>query len=100
MDKKQALVAKHNLPGMSHAGMRAYERSTRDIIWRFLRHRISFPKCIDLLDDELAAAVLRMTTSEDLPALHALVLSNNEAVMLEMERRGPDPLATSTHYKA
>jgi hypothetical protein len=80
--------------------MRAYETITREIIWRFLRHRITFPQCIDLLDDELAAVVLRMTTNEDLPALRALVMLNNDTVMQEMERRGPDPMAPSTHYKA
>ena len=84
---------------MSHAGVPVYEQSTREIIWRFLHHRITFPQCIDLIDAELAAVELRVIP-KDLPALRALVLFDNDTVMLEMERRGPDPLAPSTHYKA
>ena len=79
--------------------MEVYRRETREIIWRFLRHRLTFPQCIELLDSALSD-VEPTLTAEELPALRALVLSNNEMVMMEMERRGPDPLASSTHYKA
>jgi len=79
--------------------MEVYRRETREIIWRFLRHRLTFPQCIELLDSALADVEPRLTADE-LPALNVLVLANNEMVMMEMERRGPDPFASSTHYKA
>ena len=79
--------------------MEVYRRETREIIWRFLRHRLTFPQCIEMLDSALADVESRLTAAE-LPALNALVLSNNEMVMMEMERRSPDPFAPSTHYKA
>jgi hypothetical protein len=72
--------------------MEVYRRKTREIVWRFLRHRLTFPQCIELLDSALADVEPRLTP-EELPALRVLVLANNEMVMLEMERRGPDPLA-------
>ncbi len=64
-----------------------------------MRHRLTFPQCIELLDSALADVEPRLTEAE-MPALRDLVLANNELVMLEMERRGTDPLAPSTHYKA
>jgi len=79
--------------------MEVYQRETREIVWSFLRHRITFARCIDLLDAALADVDPRLA-GEDLIALRQLVLANNEMVMMEMERRGPDPLAPSTHYKA
>ena len=81
------------------SGMEVYRRETIEIVWRFLRHRLTFPQCIDLLDAQLAAVELT-ATAEELPVLRALVLANNEVVMLEMERRGPDPDAPSMPYRA
>ena len=79
--------------------MEAYKRETREIVWRFLRKRITFAQCIELLDSALADVDPKLA-GEQLIALRVLVLANNEMVMLEMERRGPDPDAPSMHYKA
>ena len=67
--------------------MEAYERETRAMIERFLRHEISFPDCIAALDAALADLIPRLT-GEQLTPLRALMLSNNDIVMKEMERRG------------
>ena len=79
--------------------MEVFRRETREIIWRFLCHRITFPQCIEMLDSALAAIEPTLTEAE-MPALRILVLANNELVMLEMERRGPDPHAPSMSYRA
>jgi hypothetical protein len=74
--------------------MDVYRRETREAIRRFLLHQLSFPKCIAALDASLASLMLRMRR-EDLGALRVLILSNNEIVMKEMERRArstPSPL--------
>jgi hypothetical protein len=68
--------------------MEIYEHETRAVIERFLKHELSFPDCIAALDAALAQLIPRMT-SEQLPALRALMLANNDIVMKEMERRGP-----------
>src|SRR5258705_1185670 len=81
------------------SSMLVFRNETREIIWRFLRHRLTFPQCIELLDSALADVEPRLA-AEELPALNVLVLANNEMVMMEMERRGPDPMAPSTHHKA
>ena len=67
--------------------MEAYERETRAMIERFLRHEISFPDCIAALDAALADLIPRLT-GEQLTPLRALMLCNNDIVMKEMERRG------------
>jgi hypothetical protein len=67
--------------------MEAYERETRAMIERFLRHEISFPDCIAALDAALADLIPRLT-GEQLTPLRALMLANNDIVMKEMERRG------------
>ena len=82
----------------SQAVMQVFRDETREIIWRFMRHRLTFPQCIEMLDSALADVEPRLTETE-IPILRALVLANNEMVMLEMERRGTDPLALSTPYK-
>jgi hypothetical protein len=66
--------------------MEAYERETRAMIERFLRHEISFPDCIAALDAALADLIPRLT-GEQLTPLRALMLANNDIVMKEMERR-------------
>ena len=66
--------------------MEVYERETREIIKRFLAHRLSFPECIAPLDAALADLIPRLDI-EDLEELRALMLFNNETVMEEMEKR-------------
>jgi hypothetical protein len=68
--------------------MEVYKRETQEVIKRFLGHRLSFPDCIAALDAALARFIPRLT-DEQLDALRALMLANNEIVMKEMERRGP-----------
>jgi hypothetical protein len=66
--------------------MEAYKKRTREVIERFLNHRLSFPDCIAALDAALADFMPRMTQEQLAPA-RSLMLSNNE--IGEMERRGP-----------
>ena len=68
--------------------MEAYKSETQKVIKLFLAHRISFPDCIAALDAALARFIPKMHR-EELPALRALMLANNERVMKEMERRPP-----------
>jgi hypothetical protein len=68
--------------------MEIYKRQTREIIKRFLTHRLSFPNCIAALDAALADFIPRLDR-EQLDELRARMLENNEIVMKEMERRGP-----------
>lgn len=72
--------------------MDVYKRDTRKVINRFLGHRIGFVACISALDDALAKSIPRLPR-EQLPALRALLLTNNETVMKEMERRGSQRLS-------
>lgn len=67
--------------------MEVYERQTRTVIKRFLGFRLSFPQCIAALDAVLAELLPRLT-GDQIPALRALALANNETVMNEMQRRG------------
>jgi len=64
-----------------------YKRETREIINRFLDHRLSFPDCIGALEAALADGIPRMKDTQ-LPEIRALMLSNNDIVMKEMEKRG------------
>ena len=73
------------------SSMDVYKRETEELIRRFLDHRLSFPECIAALDAALADLTPTLTP-EQLPALRALMLENNDMVMKEMERRGPPPL--------
>ncbi len=70
--------------------MEVYKSETREVIRRFLAHRISFPDCIAALDSALADLTTRMT-GEQLAPIRALMMENNEVVMKEMARRGPPP---------
>ncbi len=70
--------------------MEVYKRETREVIKRFLGHRLSFTACLSALDSAFADLIPRLTGEEFVP-LHALILKNNEIVMKEMERRGPPP---------
>ena len=67
--------------------MEVYKSETREVLGRFLSHRLTFPACIAALDAALAGLLPRLR-AEELPALRQLVLANNEVVMKEMERRG------------
>jgi hypothetical protein len=66
--------------------MDIYKRRTQIAINRFLGHRIGFTDCIAALQDALAVLIPDLPPDE-LPALRALLLANNEIVMTEMERR-------------
>lgn len=67
--------------------MEVYKREALAVIKRFLGHRLSFPDCIAALDASLARLIPRLL-HEDLDTLRAVMLSNNEVVMKDMERRG------------
>jgi hypothetical protein len=73
--------------------MEAYKRRTRLVIKRFLAHKVNFPDCIAALDAAHADLIPRRLTGEQIRALRALMIANNEIVMKEMERRGPTPKA-------
>ena len=68
--------------------MELYRSVTREVIERFLDNGLSFPECITALDAALADFIPRRS-SDQLPALRALMLANNDIVMKEVERRGP-----------
>ena len=75
---------------MYHAGMEVYERKTREIVRRFIGHRLSFPNCIAALDAALTELLPRLTDGQ-LPALRAVMLANLDKVNFEMAQRGaPD----------
>jgi CRP/FNR family cyclic AMP-dependent transcriptional regulator len=75
--------------------MEVYKRETREVIKRFLGHRISFPACVAALDAAFADLMPRLTGEQFAP-LRALILENNNMVMKEMERRGPPPFDAKT----
>jgi len=64
-----------------------YESEAKEIVRRFLAHRLSFPQCIAGLDAALAGLVPRLT-AEQITRLRIVMLANNEVVMKEMEKRG------------
>jgi len=66
--------------------MEVYKGETREVLNRFLHHRLSFPNCIAALDSALAGLVPRLT-AEQIAPLRAIMLANNAIVMEEMERR-------------
>ncbi len=70
--------------------MEVYKSETREIIKRFLNHKLSFADCVTALDAALADLTPRLTDEQFAP-LRILVLENNDMVMKEMERRGPPP---------
>jgi CRP-like cAMP-binding protein len=65
-----------------------FKSETREVVTRFLNHRLSFHECITALDDAFGDLSLRVT-DEQIASVRALVLENNNIVMKEMERRGP-----------
>jgi CRP/FNR family cyclic AMP-dependent transcriptional regulator len=70
--------------------MEVYKSETREVIKRFLDHRLSFPDCIAALDAAVADLTTRLT-AEQIAPLRALMLENNDRVMKEMARRGSPP---------
>jgi hypothetical protein len=66
--------------------MESYKSETREVVNRFLRHKLDFPDCIAALNAALAAFISTVNPKE-LSALRHVVLANNEIVMQEMERR-------------
>ena len=70
--------------------MEVYKSETREVIKRFLDHRLSFPDCIAALDAAVADLTTRLT-GEQIAPLRALMLENNNKVMKEMARRGSPP---------
>lgn len=66
--------------------MQVYVNETREVVRRFLYRQLSFPNCIAALDAALAGLLPRMHP-EQLDDVRAVMLSNNETVMREMERR-------------
>jgi CRP/FNR family transcriptional regulator, cyclic AMP receptor protein len=70
--------------------MDTYRRETQLILKRFLNRRLGFPDCVAALDAALADLIQRISGQQIAP-LRALILTNNEVVMKEMERRGPQP---------
>jgi hypothetical protein len=67
--------------------MEAYERDTKAVIDRFLRHDLSFPECIAALDAALTDFMPSMT-GDEIARVRVVMLANNEIVVKEMEQRG------------
>jgi len=65
--------------------MKVYERETHEIAKRFLDRRLSFPDCIAAQDAGLAA-LMPTLTGEQIARLRAVMLANNETVMMIVER--------------
>jgi CRP/FNR family transcriptional regulator, cyclic AMP receptor protein len=87
-DRPSALISENN-------DMEVYKSETKELIRRFLAHRLSFPDCVAALDDALADLTSRLT-GEQIAPLRVLILENNQIVMKEMERRGPPPFDRKT----
>ena len=69
--------------------MEVYKSETREVLNRFLQHRLSFPNCIAALDAALAGLVPKLTVAQIAP-LREIMLANNATVMQEMEKRWPE----------
>lgn len=66
--------------------MEVYKAETREVLHRFLGHRLKFPDCIAALDAALAGLIPKLIP-EQLPELRAVMLENNERLMKEMMKR-------------
>ena len=66
--------------------MEVYKAETREVLHRFLGHRLKFPDCIAALDAAVAGLIPKLTPDQ-LPELRAVMLANNERVMKEMAKR-------------
>jgi hypothetical protein len=78
--------------------MEAYKKQTQKVVERFLNRKLTFPECISALDAALARFIRRMA-QEELPALRAVLLANNEKVMREMEKRERNRLRLRERYR-
>jgi hypothetical protein len=63
-----------------------YERETTEVVRLFLAGKLSFTACIAALDSALEDLIPRLK-AEDATRLRIVMLSNNEIVMNERERR-------------
>ena len=66
--------------------MDVYERETDEVVKLFLADLLSLTACIAALDSALEDLIPRLK-AEDATRLRIVMLSNNEVVMNEMERR-------------
>ena len=66
--------------------MEVYERETTEVVKLFLAGKLSFTGCIAALDSALEDLIPRLTP-EQATRLRIVMLSNNEIVMHEVERR-------------
>ena len=69
--------------------MEVYERETDEVVKLFLAGKLSLTACIDAFDSALEDLIPRLKV-EDATRLRIVMLSNNEVVMNEMERRACD----------
>jgi hypothetical protein len=66
-----------------------YERETDEVVKLFRARALSFTACIAALDSALEDLIPRLNPA-DATRLRIVMLSNNEIVMNEMERRACD----------
>jgi len=66
--------------------MEVYKSETREVIDRFLDHRLAYRDCISSLDAALAALIPRLQC-EELPVLRELMAANIALVQAEVKRR-------------
>ena len=66
--------------------MEVYERETTEVVKLFLAGKLSFRACIAALDSAFEDLIPRLK-AEDATRLRIVMLSNNEVVLNEMERR-------------
>jgi hypothetical protein len=76
--------------------MEIYERETTEIVRRFLDRKLSFPGCIAALDEALGDLIPRLTI-EHASRLRIVMLSNNEIVMNEMQKRARQRKSQAKH---
>lgn len=67
--------------------MEAYKQETKSVVARFILNQVTFERCIYSLDAALTRFIPRMKP-EQLDELRTIMLSNNERVMKEIDRRG------------
>jgi hypothetical protein len=78
--------------------MEVYRKQTRKIIDSFLGRKIAFPECIAALNHALARRIQTLLPGE-LLNLRAVMLTNNETVMKEMEKRERHLAARRESYR-
>jgi hypothetical protein len=83
----QFLTAAIRDPGVYFSpAVEVFKNETREIIRRFLAHRLTFAGCIASLDEAFSDVSSR-ASADQIESLRAITLANNELVMIEMERR-------------